>query len=282
MKRHALWGAIAAQLVAGAVTVATAGPIYTWGWTQGGGGSYSNNAGKINWVETQLDTNTSLLRYTANFGETGSTLKTDGFTLCLTPGTTPTGYEGELALIYVDTHTAFNSPGGSPALTVYGFNGLTNASSYFDGKRAAGVQAPDALLSSHDVDAASWLTDFDFWTNGDGTRTMTFELDVRPIQQHLPMYNNPMGASWYGAGYAENIGLKMRTYSTLSASYADGYLTNWGWRREGYLDVMSATTPVDTPIDPVPEPATIALLGLGTAGYLTGSLRRRRSNRSAS
>lgn len=282
MKRFFLGSAFAALLFQGVATVAAAGPIYTWSWNQGGGGSYSNNAGRINWVQTQLDTNTSLLRYTANFGEEGSTLRTDGFTLSLTPGIAPSGYQGELALIYVDTHTAFTTPGGSPAITIYGHNGLTNASSYFDGSRAAGVQSPDRLMSSHDINAASWLTDFDYSTNADGTRTMTFELDVRPIQLHSPLYNNPMGKNWYGAGYAENIGLKMRTYSTLQASYADGYLTNWGWRREGYLDITGPTTPVDAPIDPVPEPTSLALLGLGAAGYFGGRLWKRRGNRSES
>lgn len=282
MKSLTLGSALAALLFQGAATVAAAGPIYNWSWAQGGGGSYSNAGGRINWVETQLDTNTSLLRYTANFGETGSTLRTDGFTVCLTAGEASSGFEGELALIYVDTHTMFNSPGGSPAVTLYGHNGLADASSYFDGCQSAGVQSPDILMSSHDLDAASWLTDFNFSTNEDGTRTMTFELDVRPVQQHSPLYNNPLGKSWYGAGYADNIGLEMHTYSTLHANYANGYLTNWSSRGKGYLHITAPTTVTGTPVDPVPEPGSLALLGLGTVGYFGGRFRRRRGNRSAS
>ena len=37
-----------------APSLAAAGPIYGWSWSSPGPGSFSNNGGRINWVETEL------------------------------------------------------------------------------------------------------------------------------------------------------------------------------------------------------------------------------------
>ena len=88
----------------------------------------------------------------------------------------------------------------------------------------------------------------------------------------------PGGEPWNPAPFAESLGIWMGTYSGLETGYSNDYLTNWSWNREGWLEATTLARIDDgngDTTDPVPEPATLTLLGLGAAGLL-GARRRKK------
>ena len=275
-----IWNKI---LLAAAATVITAGsahagPIYSYNWSVGDEGHACNAGGVINWVNAEFDTNTNHLKWYTNLGD-HTRLRTDGFTLALTPGGQGLR-ENETAMLYFDGKTPSFSPDERPALTAYSYNGSTvsnrpGSSSYYDGQSRAGMQDPDRIASSLE-DSPNWIYDLTCEVNADGSRTMGFEIDVAPLIGHANLYPSPSGATWNPAPFAETLGLWMGTYTGLGTKYEDGYLTNWSSSRTGYLQANSLSAEDDSvpPADPVPEPATLALLGLGIVG-LIGSRRRK-------
>ena len=266
--RLALLGAAILLLNAGS---AWAGPLYSWNWSFGDAGSVSHDGGRINWIQSTFDTNTNRLAWYGNFGD-GSALRTDGFTLALRTGASPRNVDGEVVQIFFDAKKNVSFPGQIPVLTAYGYNGLGDFSSYLDGAPGGGIQTPDRIASSALPGVSDWVHDLVSVGNGDGSRTIGFDIDVSALIGHQPLW--PGSGDWTGTGYGESIGAYMQTFATLNSRYEDGYLSYWNRASEGHLEVSSA--PTETVTDPVPEPATLTLLGLGVAG-LFGSRFRRRS-----
>ncbi|MCA9755119.1 MAG: PEP-CTERM sorting domain-containing protein [Candidatus Eisenbacteria bacterium] len=270
VRKLSLSASAAIALLGVAAATSWAGPIYSWNWNAGDPGSLSNNGGRINWVETTFDTNSNTLSWYGNFGN-GTRLRTDGFTLTLRSGDSPRTAAGEVAQLYFDGRGLATNPTQVPKLTAYGHNGLTYYSSYMDGAPQAGVQAPDRLATSTPP-ASAWVHSMTAQVNGDGSRTFGFEIDVTDIVDHSPAW--PGTNAWSGIGFGESIGLYMQTFGGLQTSYADGYLTGWSRSAEGFLEISNGST--ETVTDPVPEPATLTLLGMGVAGLFGSRLRKRR------
>ncbi|MEZ4651767.1 MAG: hypothetical protein R3E97_23820 [Candidatus Eisenbacteria bacterium] len=243
------WTALA--LLGAAAATSWAGPIYSWNWNAGDPGSVSHNGGKINWVETTFDTNTNTLSWYGNFGNS-TRLRTDGFTLTLRSGDSPRTAAGEVTQLFFDARGISANPAEVPKLTAYGHNGLTYYSSYMDGAPQAGIQTPDRIATSTPP-ASAWVQSLTAQVNGDGSRTLGFEIDVTDIVDHTPSW--PGSGAWTGAGYGESIGLYMQTFGGLNTSYDEGYLTSWTRSAEGYLEISNGAT--GTVTNPVPEPATV-------------------------
>ncbi len=243
---------------------AASASVWSWNWTPSAGGGFdvgvSHAAGEIKSVSATFDTSTLSFSWYATFGAVPgkSKWRTDGFTLAVNDGPNPKGHAGELALIYFDASRA------TPVVSIYGYNGLNSATSYYDGKPTSGTQTPDRILTTKTD--MSWVSDLTNRLNADGTRTLGFTINVKDIKDYTPINLGPQGLSdWFGLGFDEKIGVWMHPFAKLNTSYnSAGYLTKWNRKREGYLDGRDFNT--------VPEPATLGLVAM--TGLLIARRRR--------
>ncbi len=266
--------ALGLGLVALASGSVLAGPVQTFHWMDGDPGTVDQRGGRINWIETEFDSDNQTLRWTGNFGN-HTRLRTDGFTLAISGGSSPKHAAGDVALFYFDSNYGpASSPLDQPVLTAYTYNGnvdMYTATSYMDGSGATGTQDPDPIASSAVPGANDWVEDLFFRAEADGSRTMGFEIDVSSIIGHTPLHP---ASNWTGTGFGEEIGMWMQTYTNLNTDYEDGYVTGWNSGFSGSLELGN----MQTAADPVPEPATLTLFGLGAAGFFGRRLRRRKQD----
>lgn len=243
-----------------------AGPVYV-----------SDEAGVITSVTTEFDSDAQQLTFLATFEpEEGTGQLPVGFFLVLNDGPDPVGVDGEYAMLYFDAMT-----GADPILTAYAYNGENGADSFFDGAEGPGNQTPDPIISS--LNDPSWV---DSATSVDtpGGRVLSFTIDTTALNLHSPMYGTD--ADWFGMGFDDTIGVWLHTYSYLNPAYgADGFIVpdsyshSWlawndyadlGEQFHGWFDIDYAPTN-----NPIPEPASLALLGMGIPALLS----QRRSRR---
>lgn len=257
---------LAGVLVATTLSAAAFAQTYNYQWNEGDGGA-NNAGGVIKQLNTSYDTGAKSLSWSMTFGEvpSSSALKTDGFWMVVSNGPNPKNQSGQLAIFYMDA----SNP--APVLTVYAYNGVNGDNSYKDGSIASGTQAPDRIASSK-VDNG-FIESLSVVTNPDGTRTLGFKVktedSTQNINGHSPLHPGP--DPWEGAQFGEKIGIWVHpTAGTVTDYYnsgsAAGFLKNFAYQKSGWLDLENKTTTV------VPEPATLAVLGLGAAA----ALRRRR------
>lgn len=216
-------------------------------------------AGNINAISATYDDATNRLTFSLNIGTPnlpGQVL--GGFSLVLTNGAMPAG-PGQWTSFY------FDASGISPVLTGYAYNGHPWSPSYEDGSWEPGVQPADPIFSSLN-DVNNVINSVTNTEEGDGSHTLAFDINATSILAHSPLY--PIGSGWQGTGFDELIGIWMRTFTNVHASYdEDGFLDGvCSSPKFGYFDVDNFPT--------VPAPGALALLGL--AGLV--GRRRQRNN----
>lgn len=246
-----------ALFVLGAALMAVASFATTWVFDYSPtAGEQNSSAGFINQVVTTYNDATQRLTFQANFAA-----QTDGFWLAINNGPNPKGHAGELAIAYFD---AFGPSG--PAMTVYGYNGVNGNNSYYDGDAGTGGnQTPDKILASEADD--SWVNSFTFINEGNGTRTLGFDIDASLINGHSPLYPHATNP-WTGMQFDDMIGMWFHPVNQLTTAYgADGYLTNFSAGQTGWFDFSDK--------EAVPEPMTMGVLAALAA------LKRRKAKKKA-
>ena len=217
--------------------------------------------GDITLVDTAYNNESEVLRWTAVFQESTTGLLPAGFNLAINgTGQNPKGHDGELALFYFDASDINN-----PVLNVFAYNGLTSVrpqTSYRDGSRASGTQAPDPILTSLDAsDVANndiQLSVVDgVLASGERTRTFVFQLDATQIQQHVPLHagNITTGEVWQGAQFESRLGYWFHSNSAITTNYnAAGYLEDvpgqLGYQTSGALSFSDTANLKPTNITP--------------------------------
>lgn len=219
------------------------------------GGGVSNAAGTIKAVNGSYDSVNQVLTWDVRVQNN----TTDAITLVLSSGPNPKANPGQFAHFFYD---------GS-ALTVYGYNGKNNTSSWWDGNGDGSGGDADKIASSL-VDP-SFVMELSKGEDA-GDRLFHMKLDVSGINAHMPIFPDPDGEPWEGAQFGEKVGIWMHTFdkrphgvSSSTAYNKDGYLKRWAFKKEGWLDTENSMT--------TPTPGAVALAGLG--GLV--ALRRRRN-----
>lgn len=234
-----------------ALSGAAGAQTFIWEWAPGDTPAANNNGGIIDRVYTSYNANTEVLTWEVEFADQVA----QGFTLALNDGPNPKGDAGELALLYFDA-TNMNDV----KISVYGYNGQNNQSSYKDGSPLSGTQTPDRI-STNALGLESAFLSASAVDSGAG-RTFSFSLDASGINSYSPL--NPGSEPWGGIHFGELIGFWFHPVKNLTTSYnAEGFLTDWRGQ-QGWLDGANRPT--------VPTPAAAGVLGL--AGLAAARRRR--------
>ena len=233
--------------------------IWAFDWHQGDPlphGAVNNNAGTILSVNGTYDTVNEVLTWDVRVPN----YTTDAITLVLSGGPNPKSNPGQFAHFFYD----------GEALTVYGYNGQNNTSSWWDGNGDGSGGDADRIASTL-VDDSFVMELSKGEDNGD--RLFHMKLDVSGINDHTPVFPDPDGEPWEGAQFEDKIGIWMHTFDRPYKGFGrgtaytdDGWLKKWHFRKEGWFDTKNAVT--------TPTPGSVALTALG--GVLL--LRRRRTS----
>ena len=158
----------------------------------------------------------------------------------------------------------------SPILNVFAGNGLDNstATSFRDGSRAFGIQAPDRILTSlnpTDVRENDIRVEVNDGTTTAGVayREFVIELDGTSLQEHVPLYpgNLSDGATWRGIAFSSELDACFNAIGRASTSYnAEGFLEDVRFNVSdgiGLFDIQNAKPWIITPICTAPAGFTV-------------------------
>lgn len=276
MMRKKSLGVLAIGLGGLALAQGAHATVYGWSFTPGepqpvgGGYEISNAAGTFHSVFATYDDVSQVLTFDLNFSDR----VTQGFWMAMNDGPMPRERPGQLGLLYFDADDVFDGDAGEIVrLTAYGYNGVNNGSTYFDGDGATdGNQAPDLI---HGINDTSWINSASaadvVLPGGINGRRLSFSIDASTINSHVPLYpDTGVGAEpWFGIGFADLVGIWLHPVGEFGGAYnAEGGVAAAVLNPQGWLDGNGFTSFI------IPSPGAGAT-GLLALGVLAGRRRRR-------
>lgn len=202
----------------------------------------SRQAGRVVSFEALYDTASTIVTWKVVFAPQGGVLP-DGYWLVYThTGLMPEGHDGEWPIFFFD-----NTDITDPVLTAYAYNSNNPIRSWSDGSSAPGIQSADKIFSSKS-DPQGYLKNISVSTQGQN-RVLSFSLDISGIESHTPLHPDPLGHSWKGAAFADQVGLWFQPVALLSTAYdQNGFLTEFSPELFSFYDRSKNDGVVHNPI----------------------------------
>jgi hypothetical protein len=141
---------------------------------------------------------------------------------------------GEAATLYFDwTNTT------KPIVTAYGYGANRPKNSHRDGSTAAGIQTPDRIVSS--ISNPNFIINFEVISAGT-TLIIDFELDLTPVLNHTPLYQDAGNGGWFTPPIGAYIGLwhypiSAATFSYFTEGPGAGFVENLDFKLVGNYDI---------------------------------------------
>lgn len=257
--------------VAAAASTNAGGPfVFTYDNPDVGTPAVFGSTAVIETISASFDETTDVFGWDAVYAaDTAAELPT-GFTLVVNDGPMPKYHLGELAVLYFEAEDLT----AAPVLTAYAYNGDRVATSHrtsnFRDLDRPNPAPPDRIDSS--LNSAGFLLDArvqDFTEDGREKRRMSVLLDATTINNHTPQQTPRVSGgsfrplSWYGLGFAHQIGIWFHPFNNINPEYDDaGFLTfgfgddaNAGWQVLGDNFGAFDKNNLDAVARPIPEPA---------------------------
>ena len=265
--------ALAFVLASGTSAFAT---TFTWNWTPGthpaGADPVNNFGGTLDSITAVYDDVAQTMQWSVTLGDRPivNVPDTAGYTLVISGGEIPRDNDhGKYAILYFD-----GSDRANPVLTGYTYNGENALNSHED-SLAEGLVAPEETIFTSLNDTAGVVNSLNVTQTANDV-TFDFDINVAPVNSFVPLTANPSGDPFAGLEFGPEIGVWLHPFTLAQdIDYSTGFVDNFVLDQFGSIDVGFQPTSFvpdvfpDTPNDePVPEPSSLILLGLASAGFI--------------
>lgn len=217
---------------------------------------FNNSVGQIRGFAAEDNNTNNTFTWSTHMSKDSSGNFADAFWVVFSDGPNPKGIEGQLAAFYFDN----TDKASGPKLSIYGYNGVNGNNSFADGNGSGG--APVKIATSVGGNS-NWLKAINSSERDtSGNQVLRFTIDKNIVNN----FNG--GPGWEGGiNFTDKLGLWFHPSSGSDMQYgADGFLTKYDYRGQGWVDLENVKA--KNGAAPVPEPATMAALGLGALGLL--------------
>jgi hypothetical protein len=217
---------------------------------------FNNSVGNIRGFAAEDNKTNNTFTWSTHMSKDSKGNFADAFWVVFSDGPNPKGIAGELAAFYFDN----TDKAKGPKLSIYGYNGVNGNNSFKDGNGKGG--APTKIATSL-AGNTSWLKAISSnERDTSGNQVLRFTIDKNIVN------NFKGGKDWEGGiNFTDKLGLWFHPSTGSDMKYgSDGFLTKYDFKGQGWADLENVRAKKGAA--PVPEPATMAALGLGALGLL--------------